>query len=82
MSETLEGRIENAWCVLRGFRQKTRRTLHLTPRGAIVGFKFSQGRPPGSIEIGTYTRHVTLEQLREDCFFIWDQLSRPKHGRS
>ena len=81
MSEALEVRIELAWCVLRGLHPSTRRTLHLTPRGAIVGFKSSQGLPMGAMEIGTYTRAIELDELRQHVFFVWNEMQEPSHGR-
>lgn len=59
----LEVEIEMAWCDLTRLPPACRRTLWLSPEW-LVG-----SRRAGSVEVGTYTRAVTLAELREDVFW-------------
>lgn len=78
--ESLEVRLERAWCQLKEMHPSTERALFLTPRGAIVGFKDSQGRPPNSILMGIFTREEDLQHFRETVFFVWSEMQRASCG--
>lgn len=80
MTEALEIRIENAWRTVCGLaKSKTTATLYLTPRFTIydLATKKGYGYPPsGSQLIGTYNRHIRLEDFRADVFFVAENMHR------
>jgi hypothetical protein len=77
MSEALELEIERAWVGLAKVYGK--RTLFLTEAGKLrwgwVADRTNHGR-----EVGTYTRAVSLEDLRADVFFIFETSRGRVHG--
>lgn len=75
MSAPLEIQIEAAWDMLLKMPPRRRRTLHLTTARRIV-WSSNDVRASHLIEIGTYTRDVTLADLRDDVFHINDQLTK------
>ncbi|KRC35098.1 MULTISPECIES: hypothetical protein [unclassified Lysobacter] len=68
MSEALELQIEVAWVALTRMSVGRSRTLHLT-RGRRVVWSANDRRATELVEIGTYTRGVSLAELREDVFY-------------
>ncbi|MDI9240756.1 hypothetical protein QLQ15_17775 [Lysobacter sp. LF1] len=67
----LEVEIESAWVGLTKLSARRQRTLYLTPRRRVVWLQRDlRGR---ASLIGTYTRTVTLAELREDVFFVLEQ---------
>lgn len=73
MSEPLEIQIEEAWVMLTKMPPRRRRTLYLT-KGRRIAWSSNDVRASHLFEIGTYSRNVTLADLREDVFHIHDQL--------
>ena len=66
--ESFTRRIELVWCDVRNWHPSTKRTLYLTRRGCIVGYRLSQGLPVGAVEFGTFTRAIDLTDFREAIF--------------
>ena len=75
MSEPLEIQIEAAWVMLTKMPANRRRTLYLTTQRRVV-WASNDVRASHLTEIGTYTRDVTLIDLRADVFHINDQLTK------
>lgn len=75
MSEPLEIQIEAAWLMLAKMTPRKRRTLYLTTARRIV-WASNDVRASHLTEVGTYTREVTLADLREDVFHINDQITK------
>jgi hypothetical protein len=72
MSEALELSIEGAWLELARMGSGQRRTIYMTAcRGLVWPTHYKRGL--GLIEIGTYTRDVTLADLRADVFWTHAQ---------
>lgn len=84
-AETLEVLIESAWLCLAALPHHESRTIHLTRyvNGAfrLVGMRKLRGDDElrgHRYEIGTYNRAATLQQFREDVFFVFDQMQGRK----
>ena len=75
--EALEVRIEDAWIRIGCISAQARRTLWLTPNLCIFGLSRAGHEPPkGSVEFGTYTRDIELDEFRKDVFHVFDLLTR------
>ncbi|GAB3388207.1 hypothetical protein [Lysobacter fragariae] len=74
MSEALELQIEEAWVALTKMPPMRKRTLCLTRGRSIVWDRQSLDRHRHVVEIGTYTREVTLADFRDDVFYASEQM--------
>lgn len=83
-AETLEVMIETAWLQLARLHRDDTRTVFLSRYSNGVVRISGTGRAVNSdarahrCEVGTYTRAATLQQFREDVFFVFDQMQGRK----
>lgn len=68
-AKALSIRLEDAWLALDGLRGGVKRTLHLTRTHHISALG-----DRASVEIGTFTRAVSLVDFREAVFAAFEEL--------
>ena len=71
--EAFELEIERAWVLLIDMRRPV--TLRITDEAKIIGLRPSDPKFAG-VEIGTFTRGISLAELREEAFFVFDEMVR------
>lgn len=72
--EAFELEIERAWLLLIDTRKRPV-TLRITDEAKIIGIRPSDPKYAG-VEIGTFTRGISLSELREEAFFVFDEMVR------
>lgn len=70
-AEALEMQVEAMWLRLNELGAGVARTVRLSERSGRLVMAYP-GEDPLPDEVGTYTKGVTLQQLREDVFFMWE----------
>lgn len=71
--EAFELEIERAWVLLIDMRRPV--TLRITDEAKIIGVRPSDPKYAG-VAIGTFTRGISLSELREEAFFVFDEMVR------
>lgn len=71
--EAFELEIERAWVLLIDMRRPV--TLRITDEAKIIGVRPSDPKYAG-VEIGTFTRGISLSELREEAFYVFDEMVR------
>ena len=71
--EAFELEIERAWVLLIDIRRPV--TLRITDEAKIIGIRPSDPKFAG-VEIGTFTRGISLSELREEAFYVFDEMTR------
>lgn len=83
-AESLELMIEGAWLKLERLSREEARTVYLAryQNGAwTISGACRSTRPATAVErceVGTYSGAATLQQFREDVFFVFDQMQGRK----
>lgn len=73
MVEAFELEIERAWVLLIDMRRPV--TLQITDEAKITWIRPGDPKYAG-VEIGTFTRGISLAELREEAFFVFDEMAR------
>ena len=73
--EAFELEIERVWVLLIEMRRPV--TLRITDEAKIIGIRPSDPKFAG-VEIGTFSRGISLADFREEAFFVFDEMSRSR----
>jgi hypothetical protein len=76
--DSLNSRIEHAWCAMQAWSPLVRHAIYLTPAFLIIGIKPTDYRPQGSYWIGDFDRSVKLDHFRQAAFATFEKMKGPR----